>query len=283
VNGFSGSASTLGPYTMSGTAFTVVFISDVSIEYSGFYVDYTAVNPRPTGIWLAGAWSVPENSPVGYSLGLFSLQDCCSDTSLSWTLSGSFALAGNALVVKAGTLLDFETATSIGGNVITGWDSAGQSFAGTFAIAVTNVNEPPTSLTLSASTIAENSGISTVVGSFSATDPDAGSSFTFTLNNNGGGRFSLLGANLVVLANIDFEVTQTIQVTVTVTDNHTPSQSLIRSFTITVVRGTSFGGGVLGGEVVIRDWGRYSAVCLYVRSAAVVAAVAMAVLVSIAK
>ncbi len=73
------------------------------------------------------------------------------------------------------------------------------------------------------------------MGSFSATDVDAGSAFTYTLNNNGGGRFHLAGNGLYVAANIDFETTPSITVTATVTDNGSPALSLTQSFTITVV------------------------------------------------
>ncbi|MBA4466689.1 cadherin repeat domain-containing protein, partial [Cylindrospermopsis raciborskii CS-506_A] len=45
-------------------------------------------------------------------------------------------------------------------------------------INVTNVNETPTDLTLSATTIAENQAIGTVVGNLSTIDPDAGNTFT---------------------------------------------------------------------------------------------------------
>jgi hypothetical protein len=82
----------------------------------------------------------------------------------------------------------------------------------------------------------QNSAINTLVGTFSATDVDAGSAFTYTLNNNGGGRFYMTGNGLYVAANINFETTATIAVTATVTDNGSPALSLTQSFTITVVR-----------------------------------------------
>ncbi|MDM3851694.1 MAG: hypothetical protein PT119_17340, partial [Aphanizomenon gracile PMC627.10] len=49
------------------------------------------------------------------------------------------------------------------------------------AITVTNVNEVPSNLTLSNSTIAENQAINTVVGNFTTIDPDEGDTFTYTL------------------------------------------------------------------------------------------------------
>ncbi len=96
-------------------------------------------------------------------------------------------------------------------------------------------NEAPTNVFLSGTlSVPENSAINTVVGSLSASDPDASQTFAYSLTNNGGGRFSLSGVNLVVLANIDFELTSSILVTVTVTDQG--GLSFARTFTITVVR-----------------------------------------------
>ncbi|MCH3873826.1 hypothetical protein LZC35_08925, partial [Campylobacter jejuni] len=89
--------------------------------------------------------------------------------------------------VANGTLLDYETATSQSITVrVT--DQGGLTFDKTFTIAVTNVNEAPTNATLSAATVAENAANGTVVGTVTGTDPDAGSTLTYSLTNNAGGR-----------------------------------------------------------------------------------------------
>ncbi|MFM6132881.1 MAG: hypothetical protein ACKPCP_01695, partial [Sphaerospermopsis kisseleviana] len=48
-------------------------------------------------------------------------------------------------------------------------------------IEVNNVNETPTDLALSATTVNENVGSNTVIGTFSSTDPDGGNTFTYSL------------------------------------------------------------------------------------------------------
>jgi hypothetical protein len=98
-------------------------------------------------------------------------------------------------------------------------------------------NERPTNAFLSGAdtrTLSENAAIGTVVGTLSATDPDLTSTLTYSLTNNGGGKFSLTGTSLLVLANIDYEVTPGISVTVTVTDQG--GLSFVKTFTIVVVR-----------------------------------------------
>ena len=67
--------------------------------------------------------------------------------------------------------------------------------------------------------IAENSANGTVVGALSALDPDAGDTATFTLTGNAGGRFAIIGGNLVVAGSLDYETAQSHQVTVRVTDS----------------------------------------------------------------
>ncbi|NJL21410.1 MAG: hypothetical protein HC895_12220 [Leptolyngbyaceae cyanobacterium SM1_3_5] len=80
------------------------------------------------------------------------------------------------------------------------------------------VNQAPIDLTLSSSTIAENSASGTIVGTLATVDPDS-SSFTYTLLNDAGGRFALDGDRLVVANGnlLDFETAsgQTIRVRTT--------------------------------------------------------------------
>ena len=77
----------------------------------------------------------------------------------------------------------------------------------TVVLDVRNVDDPPTDILLTPSSILENSATETVVGEFSTVDPDVGDTFTYTLLDNAGGRFKLNG-NQVVVANgnlLDYE------------------------------------------------------------------------------
>jgi hypothetical protein len=83
-------------------------------------------------------------------------------------------------------------------------------------------NQPPTAPTLSATNVAENAVIGTVVGTFSATDPE-GQTLTYALTEDAGDRFSLITDNgvtkLVVNGALDYETAKSHLVTVKVTDS----------------------------------------------------------------
>ncbi len=67
---------------------------------------------------------------------------------------------------------------------------------------VNNVNETPTDLALSATTVNENVPVNTVIGTFSTTDPDSGNSFTYSLVTGTGdtdnSAFSIVGNQLQI-------------------------------------------------------------------------------------
>lgn len=71
-----------------------------------------------------------------------------------------------------------------------------------FTIYVTNLNEAPTSISLSNRVIPENSPRGTLVGIINVTDPDEAfvpQNITCGLRNDAGGRFKVSGLALVVL------------------------------------------------------------------------------------
>ncbi|WP_208867833.1 cadherin domain-containing protein, partial [Mesorhizobium delmotii] len=90
----------------------------------------------------------------------------------------------------------------------------------------------PTSLSLSAATIAENSANGTVIGTLSAIDPDAGDALTYSLVDDAGGLFALSGDQLLVNGPLDFEAATSHEVRVRVTD--TAGNTGDRIFTIGV-------------------------------------------------
>ena len=101
-------------------------------------------------------------------------------------------------------------------------DAGGLFFFGAFVVGVTDENEAPTAFSLSANTVIEGAAAGTVVGTFQdVIDPDTGDSHTFSLLDDAGGRFQLVGAELQVLDGtlIDFETETSHTATVRVTDD----------------------------------------------------------------
>ena len=96
-------------------------------------------------------------------------------------------------------------------------------------------NAAPSSLALSAASVSELSADGTVVGTLSATDPNAGDTFTYELLDNAGGRFRIEGDKLVVAAGVklDYEQSGSHQINVRVTDSG--QLSIDRAFTVTLL------------------------------------------------
>ena len=203
-----------------------------------FTIDVADVNEVPTGVALSAA-TVTEGAANDTVIGtLQGVVDPDAGDAHTFTLmddaGGRFKLVGNAIQVADGALLDFEAAASHAVTVrVT--DTAGLAYDETLTIDVTDVNETPSDVTLSASPVVEGAATGTVVGSFQAlVDPDAGDTHTYTLLDNAGGRFQLVGTELQVAngALLDFEAATSHAAAVQITD--AGGLSLFRAFTINV-------------------------------------------------
>ncbi|MBP1860535.1 cadherin domain-containing protein [Rhizobium herbae] len=93
------------------------------------------------------------------------------------------------------------------------------------------VGEPPENIQLSASTVAENATVGTVVGTLSAVDPDGGT-VSFALTGAVSDKFEIVGNELRLKAGIDFETAQSHEITVRVTDSF--GSTTDKTFTIGV-------------------------------------------------
>src|SRR5436190_17848218 len=100
-----------------------------------------------------------------------------------------------------------------------------------------NVNEAPTDIALSASSIAENQPSGTTVGTFSTTDPDAGDTFTYALvagtGSTDNGSFSITGNTLKTSASFDYETKNSYSIRVRTNDGGTPTLNFEKVFTVT--------------------------------------------------
>ncbi|MFM6436862.1 MAG: Calx-beta domain-containing protein, partial [Microcystis panniformis] len=89
-----------------------------------------------------------------------------------------------------------------------------------FNITINNVNEAPTAIQLSKTTIEENSPNSTVIGTLNTTDPDVNDTFTYSLVDNAGGRFAINSNQLIVAdgTKLDYETNQKHTITIRTRD-----------------------------------------------------------------
>lgn len=166
-----------------------------------FTIAVTATPAGPSDITLNGN-PIPENSPTGQYVGYVSATDPDSFAPPTLTLvddaAGRFQLVGQFLRVKDGSLLDYEQATSHQ-VTIRATDADGLWIDRTFTIAVTNVNEAPTAISLSAPLLTLPPTAGQVIGTLSATDPDGPSGLTFILTDNASGKFAIQNGTEVVV------------------------------------------------------------------------------------
>ena len=207
-----------------------------------FNVRVNAVNDRPTNINISKN-SIAENSSRGTFVASLSTIDAeVGDThtySLVDDAGGRFSIEGDRLVVADGSKLDFETNRRHNITVqTTDSGTPSQSFEKQLTIRVTDVeeNNSPTNIVIDNNNITENSDTGTVIGQLSTADADGGDAHTYTLVDDGGGRFTIEGDRLVVAdgSKLDFESNRRHNITVQTTDSGTPSQSFEKQLTIRV-------------------------------------------------
>nr|MDQ3822838.1 cadherin domain-containing protein [Actinomycetota bacterium] len=202
-------------------------------------ITVTNANEAPTDIALSNS-SVAENQPAGTAVGTLSATDPDSGDTHTYTLvsgtgdadNASFQIDGSALETNAA--FDFETKSSYSVRV-RATDSGSATFEKAFTIAVTNVNEAPSDLNLSNSSVSENQPAGTAVGTLSTVD-DPGSTHTYTLVAGAGdtdnASFQIDGSALETSAVLDFETKSSYSVRIRTDDGG--GGTFEKQFTITV-------------------------------------------------
>ncbi|GEA28482.1 hypothetical protein MiAbW_03057 [Microcystis aeruginosa NIES-4325] len=198
------------------------------------------VNETPADLVLS-ATTVNENVPVNTVIGTFSSTDPDTGNSFTYSLvagtgdtdNSAFSIVGNQLQINNSP--DFETKNSYSIRVKT-TDQGGLEFEKVLTITVNNVNETPTDLLLSATTVDENVSANTVIGTFSSTDPNAGDTFTYSLiagtGDTDNSAFSIVGNQLQINNSPDFETKNSYSIRVKTTDQG--GLSFEKTLTITV-------------------------------------------------
>ncbi|HEX5065660.1 MAG TPA: cadherin domain-containing protein, partial [Myxococcota bacterium] len=189
-------------------------------------VDLTNVNEAP--VLNDAAFSLAENSAAGAAVATLAATDPDAGSTFTYAIlsgntGGAFALdpTTGQITVANPAALDFETTPTFTLTVqVT--DAGGLTDNATITVNLTNVNEAPV-LNDAAFSLAENSAAGAVVGSVAATDPDAGSTFTYSIlagNTNGAFALNVATGELTVAnpAALDFETTPSFTLSVQVTD-----------------------------------------------------------------
>ncbi|MBI4558543.1 MAG: FG-GAP repeat protein, partial [Candidatus Hydrogenedentes bacterium] len=177
-------------------------------------ITVTNVNEAPTDLTLSAS-SVAENLPAGTNVGALSTSDPDTGNTFTYTLvsgtgstdNASFTITGNTL--KTAAVFNYEVKNSYSIRLRT-TDQGGLFYEEAATITVTNVNEAPTDLSLSPSSVTENLAFGTNVGTLSTSDPDTGNTFTYTLVSGTGSTdnasFTITGNTLKTAAVFNYEV-----------------------------------------------------------------------------
>ncbi|WP_020467567.1 beta strand repeat-containing protein, partial [Singulisphaera acidiphila] len=191
-----------------------------------FTISVTNVNEAPT--IAMQDFFVPENTGNGVIVGtvVASDPDAADTKTFSITLGnslGAFAIsAAGVITVADSTRLDYETNPGFYLQVkVT--DAGGLFASNMVSILLTNVNETPTNMALTASSIPENRPVGTSVGAFTTSDPDYGNTFIYALVSGTGdtdnASFNIDPAGqLRSAASFDFEAKSSYSIRVRSTD-----------------------------------------------------------------
>lgn len=192
------------------------------------------VNDHPPVFTSGPSVNVAEDVTPGTVIYQATATDADPTDSVSFSLTdsagGKFVITGAGAVSLAnGEALDFETATS---HMITIQATDGTLTANlVLTINVTNVNEGPSITSGASATVAEDISAGTAIYTGTATDPDAGTTFTWSLPNDDGGRFDINSANgevsLAAGQSLDFETATSHAITIRVSDGTLTDEKII--------------------------------------------------------
>ena len=217
-------------------------------------INLTNVNEAPVLTSPPATRSVPENSTAVHT---FTATDVDAMTEFTWTVLGGdgakFAISQNG-VLTFSSAPDFETPTDFNMDneyvvsvKVEDNGSPVENDAHTVRVTVTNINEAPTitstGTTFTAPSFDENG--TSVVATYTATDVDADSNLTWSVENNDFGDFTItkngVGDGELTFkmppnyeAPIDADTNNTYSLTVRVRDNHSGNLTDTLSVVVTV-------------------------------------------------
>jgi hypothetical protein len=207
---------------------TTVDAGGLTSASKDFTITVNNVNDAPGAVSITNS-TVAENAP-GAIVGHLSSIDQDAGDSVTYTVNDSrFEVVNGDLKLKTGTSLNYESTKSVTVKV-TATDTSGAAKTTDIKVNVTNVNEAPTTPTLSKTSIAENL-VGGVVGTVAATDPDAGDTLTFSVDDS---RFEIVSGQLKLKdgVSLDYEAVKTIPLKITATD--AGGLSTVKSVTLSV-------------------------------------------------
>jgi LPXTG-site transpeptidase (sortase) family protein len=193
-------------------------------------ISVTDVNEAPVSLVLSGN-NVSENDITGTIVGGLIPTDPDKNDTHTYILTTVTGCSGaenenffiEGTLLKTSKVLDYETQQSHTICIRT-TDSGGLSYHKQFTIHVLDVNEAPTGLNLSSSSLQENRPAGTFIGDLTVTDPDADDYHALSLVSTpacagvDNASFSISGSALTAAAMFDFEEKNSYSICIRATD-----------------------------------------------------------------
>ena len=231
-------------YELNSKRFITVRVTD---NHGLFYVQKFAINvldcnDAPTNIFLSGGISAVVYENINGSF-VGELETSDEDKSQNWSYSvlddfeNLFKVIGNNIYVNTALHLNYEAKSSY----ILGVKSVDSGvppydISRNFTIVVVDINEAPTKITPSSTTIFENSPPGTIIANLTVDDPDnlaipRQSHSCIVVGQN---KVTIDSGRLVNSVVLDFEKTPYVNISIQCTDSGTPSLKYTQDFTVSV-------------------------------------------------
>ncbi|WP_421763536.1 cadherin domain-containing protein [Ekhidna sp.] len=189
-------------------------------------VTITEETVAPTDIVLSGT-SLDENSPAGTIVGTLSAIDTNFGETFTFFMVAelgnddwrSFDIDGDNLVTTDFITLDFENKSSFTFELEVR-DSENEVYYEDVTITLNDLNEAPTNILLSNTSVDESNPSGTFVGTLSPVDEDSGDSHTYSLKegNVDNASFGISNTDLITITELDFETQSVYNLEIIVTD-----------------------------------------------------------------
>lgn len=231
-------------YEVNSKRFITVRVTDNHglFHVQKFTINVLDCNDAPTNIFLGGGMSAVVYENInGAFVGELETRD--EDKSQSWSYSllydfgNLFQVIGKNIYVNTASHLNYEAKSSY----ILGVKSVDSGVppyevSRNFTIVVADINEVPTNITLSSTTIFENSPAGTIIANLTVDDPDnlvipRQSHSCIVVSQN---KVTINSGRLVSSVVLDFEKTLYVNVSIQCTDSGTPSLKYTQDFTVSV-------------------------------------------------
>ena len=198
----------------------------------------------PTGISPSTLF-VAEYQPVHTTVGRLSTTDSNVGDTFTYSLVSGAGSADNTSFILSGNVLETAAVFNYYGNQnvynvrVRSTNQNGLYVEESLTVKVLNLNQAPTAIALSPSSVAENQPVGTTVGTLSTTDPDVGDTHSYRLVSGAGSAdnalFTISGDTLKTAAVFNYEVTRSYSIRIRSTDQGGLYVEKVKTITVTNV------------------------------------------------